>query len=54
MLIQLLIVLLCIIVGARLGGMGLGVMGGLGVALLTFVFGLQPACMMRPKSRLQS
>ena len=42
MLLQLLIVLLCIIVGARLGGMGLGVMGGLGVALLTFVFGLQP------------
>ena len=42
MLIQLLIVLLCIIVGARLGGIGLGVMGGLGVALLTFVFGLQP------------
>ena len=42
MLLQLLIVLLCIIVGARLGGIGLGVMGGLGVALLTFVFGLQP------------
>lgn len=42
MLLQLLIVLLCIIVGARLGGMGLGVMGGLGVAMLTFVFGLQP------------
>ncbi len=42
MLLQLLIVLLCIVVGARLGGMGLGVMGGLGVALLTFVFGLQP------------
>ena len=42
MLLQLLIVLLCIIVGARLGGMGLGVMGGLGVALLTVVFGLQP------------
>lgn len=42
MLLQLLVVLLCIIVGARLGGMGLGVMGGLGVALLTFVFGLQP------------
>ena len=45
MLIQLLIVLLCIIVGARLGGMGLGVMGGLGVALLTFVFGLQPGAL---------
>ena len=42
MLLQLLIVLLCIIVGARLGGIGLGVMGGLGVSLLTFVFGLQP------------
>ena len=42
MLLQLLIVLLCIIVGARLGGIGLGVMGGLGVALLTFIFVLQP------------
>ena len=42
MLLQLLVVLLCIIVGARLGGIGLGVMGGFGVALLTFVFGLQP------------
>ena len=41
-LLQLLIVLICIIIGARLGGIGLGVMGGLGVALLTFVFGLQP------------
>ncbi|MBR5782464.1 MAG: anaerobic C4-dicarboxylate transporter [Bacteroidales bacterium] len=42
MLIQLLFVLVCIIVGARIGGIGLGVMGGLGVALLTFVFGLEP------------
>ena len=42
MLIQLLFVLVCIIVGARIGGVGLGVMGGLGVALLTFVFGLEP------------
>lgn len=40
--LQLLIVLVCIIVGARLGGIGLGVMGGIGVAVLTFVFGLQP------------
>ena len=40
--VQLLLVLVCIIIGARLGGIGLGVMGGLGVALLTFVFGLQP------------
>jgi anaerobic C4-dicarboxylate transporter DcuA len=42
MIIQLLFVLVAIIVGARLGGIGLGVMGGLGLALLTFVFGLQP------------
>ena len=42
MLIQLLVVLVCIIVGARIGGIGLGVMGGLGVAILTFFFGLEP------------
>ncbi len=42
MLLQLLFVLVCIIVGARIGGIGLGVMGGLGVAILTFVFGLEP------------
>ena len=33
---------MAIIVGARLGGIGLGVMGGVGLAVLTFVFGLQP------------
>ena len=42
MLLQLLFVLAAIIVGARLGGIGLGVMGGVGLAILTFVFGLQP------------
>lgn len=42
MLLQLLIVLTAIIIGARLGGIGLGVMGGAGLAILTFVFGLQP------------
>lgn len=42
MLIQLIIVLTAIIVGARLGGIGLGVMGGVGLAVLVFVFGLQP------------
>lgn len=42
MLIQFLFVLAAIIVGARLGGIGLGVMGGVGLAILTFVFGLQP------------
>lgn len=40
--LQLLVVFACIIIGARLGGIGLGVMGGLGVAVLTFAFGLKP------------
>lgn len=42
MLIQLLFVLVAIVIGARIGGIGLGVMGGIGLAILTFVFGLQP------------
>jgi anaerobic C4-dicarboxylate transporter DcuA len=40
--IQFLILLACIFIGARLGGVGLGVMGGVGLAILVFVFGLQP------------
>ena len=40
--LQLLFVLLAIIVGASVGGIGLGVFGGLGLAVLTFVFGLEP------------
>lgn len=42
MFIQLAFVLIAIIIGARLGGIGLGVLGGLGLAVLTFVFGLEP------------
>ncbi len=42
MLLQLFFVLVAIILGARLGGIGLGVMGGIGLAILTFVFGLKP------------
>ena len=42
MLLQLLFVLTFIILGALTGGIGLGVMGGAGVAVLTFVFGLEP------------
>ncbi len=41
--IQFAVVLLCILIGARIGGIGLGVMGGLGLAILAFGFGLQPA-----------
>ncbi|RSD24033.1 anaerobic C4-dicarboxylate transporter family protein [Mesobacillus subterraneus] len=40
--IQFLIVLICIFIGARLGGVGLGVMGGVGLGILVFGFGLQP------------
>ncbi|ULJ60938.1 anaerobic C4-dicarboxylate transporter [Wielerella bovis] len=40
--IQFIIVLLCILAGARAGGIGLGVFGGIGLAVLTFGFGLQP------------
>lgn len=42
MLIQLLFVLTAIVIGARLGGIGLGVLGGCGLTILTFGFGLQP------------
>ena len=42
MILQLVFVLTAILIGARLGGIGLGVMGGVGLAILTFVFGLQP------------
>ena len=37
MALQLAFVLVAIIIGARLGGIGLGVMGGIGLAILTLV-----------------
>jgi len=40
--LQFLVVLAAIFIGARLGGIGLGVLGGLGLVILTFVFHLQP------------
>jgi anaerobic C4-dicarboxylate transporter DcuA len=42
-LIQLAVLLLCIFVGARLSGIGLGVMGMIGLLILLFVFGMQPS-----------
>lgn len=38
-----LVVLLCVAVGGRLGGVGLGATGGLGVCILSLGFGLKPA-----------
>jgi anaerobic C4-dicarboxylate transporter DcuA len=40
--VDLLVVLACIYVGARLGGIALGVVAGIGLAVLVFVFGLPP------------
>jgi anaerobic C4-dicarboxylate transporter DcuA len=41
--VELAVVLLMIVIGARLGGLGLGVMGGLGVAVLSFFMGDRPS-----------
>ncbi|MDU8924915.1 anaerobic C4-dicarboxylate transporter [Pasteurellaceae bacterium LIM206] len=41
--LQFAIVLLCILMGARVGGIGLGVFGGLGLAILSFGFDIKPA-----------
>ena len=40
--IQFAIVLLCILIGAQVGGIGLGVLGGIGLAVLAFGFHLEP------------
>ena len=40
--IELCVLLACILVGARLGGIGLGTVAGLGLVALVFVFGLPP------------
>ena len=46
MILQLAFVLTAIIIGARWEVVGLGVMGGVGLAILTFVFGLQPTALL--------
>jgi anaerobic C4-dicarboxylate transporter DcuA len=40
--LELLVVLVCIVVGARLGGIALGTVAGIGLVVLVFVFGLPP------------
>src|SRR5438552_7239933 len=40
--LELLVVLVCIFVGARLGGISLGTVAGIGLVVLVFVFGLPP------------
>lgn len=40
---EFLVVIACIIVGARLSGVGMGFAGGIGLLILVFVFGLRPS-----------
>src|SRR6185503_11336031 len=40
--IELIILLACIVIGARLGGIGLGAVAGVGLVIFVFVFGLPP------------
>ncbi len=40
--LQLIIIILCLLVGTRYGGMGLGLISGIGLFILTFIFGLEP------------
>lgn len=40
--IQLLIVLICLFYGAKKGGIALGLLGGIGLIVLVFAFGIQP------------
>ncbi|WP_084780349.1 anaerobic C4-dicarboxylate transporter family protein [Bacillus massilinigeriensis] len=40
--IQFLILLICIFIGVRMGDVDLGVMGGVGLSILVFLFGHQP------------
>lgn len=39
---QVVVILGCLLLGTRYGGLGLGLIGGIGLFILTFVFGLQP------------
>ncbi len=40
--IELVILLACIVIGARLGGIALGAMAGIGLLVFVFLFGLPP------------
>jgi len=42
MFIELVILLACIVIGARLGGIALGTMGGVGLAIFVFAFAMPP------------
>ncbi|MDP2677120.1 MAG: anaerobic C4-dicarboxylate transporter [Rhodoferax sp.] len=39
---QLIVILVCLFYGARKGGVALGLLGGIGIVIMVFVFGLKP------------
>jgi anaerobic C4-dicarboxylate transporter DcuB len=43
LLLQLAIILVCLFYGARKGGVALGLLGGLGIVIMTFAFNLPPS-----------
>jgi len=42
--LELLVVLACIFIGSRLGGIALGTVAAVGLVILVFAFGLPPGC----------
>ena len=40
--LQLIVILVCLFYGARKGGVALGLLGGIGIVIMVFVFGLKP------------
>ena len=40
--LQLAVILICLFYGARKGGVALGLLGGIGIVIMVFVFGLPP------------
>src|SRR5512137_873878 len=42
MILQFLVIIGCLLIGTRYGGYGLGLIGGLGLAIFAFIFGLAP------------
>ncbi len=40
--LQFAIIIICLLIGTRFGGMGLGLISGIGLFFLTFIFGLEP------------
>ena len=53
--LQLCVILACLLLGTRYGGMGLGLISGIGLFILCFVFNVQPgnALYLPPEQRVR-